>query len=46
MILGHLHKPKLFDVAGTRCLVVGDWIDNFTYGLFTNGTLTLKKWAP
>ena len=45
VILGHLHKPKLFDVAGTRCLVVGDWIDNFTYGLFTNGTLTLKKWT-
>jgi UDP-2,3-diacylglucosamine hydrolase len=45
VILGHLHKPKLFEVGTTWCMVVGDWIDNFTYGLFANGTLTLKKWG-
>jgi UDP-2,3-diacylglucosamine hydrolase len=46
IILGHLHRPKLFEVGCTRCMVVGDWIDHFTYGLFTDGTLTLEKWPP
>lgn len=45
VILGHLHTPKLFQVGTTSCLVIGDWIDNFTYGLFADGNLTLKKWA-
>jgi UDP-2,3-diacylglucosamine hydrolase len=44
VILGHLHKPKLFEVEGTSCLVIGDWIDNFTYGLFDRGELRLEKW--
>ena len=44
VILGHLHKPKLFDVDQTTCLVVGDWIDCFTYGLFSEGKLTLNTW--
>jgi UDP-2,3-diacylglucosamine hydrolase len=44
VILGHLHTPKLFRAGETCCLVVGDWIDHFTYGLFSNGNLTLQKW--
>ncbi len=44
VILGHLHKPKLFDIGNTCCLVIGDWIDNFTYGLFADGTLRLEHW--
>jgi UDP-2,3-diacylglucosamine hydrolase len=44
VILGHLHKPKIFEVGRTCCLVVGDWIDNFTYGLFADGHLTLHHW--
>jgi UDP-2,3-diacylglucosamine hydrolase len=44
VVLGHLHKPKLFDVDDTTCLVVGDWISCFTYGLFSEGELTLNKW--
>jgi UDP-2,3-diacylglucosamine hydrolase len=44
VILGHLHKPKIFEVGRTCCLVVGDWIDNFTYGLFAGGKLSLERW--
>jgi UDP-2,3-diacylglucosamine hydrolase len=44
VILGHLHKPSLFEVNGTSCLVIGDWIDYFTYGVFSKGRLTLEKW--
>jgi UDP-2,3-diacylglucosamine hydrolase len=44
VVLGHLHRPKLFEVDDTCCLVIGDWIDCFTYGLFTKGKLTLEKW--
>ena len=47
VVLGHLHKPKLFQVAKTSCLVVGDWIDNFTYGRYADGKLSLERWeAP
>ena len=44
VVLGHLHRPKLFDVEDTTCLVVGDWIEYFTYGLFSEGKLTLNEW--
>ena len=44
VVLGHLHKPKIFKVGDTSCLVIGDWIENFTYGLFADGELTLQKW--
>ena len=47
VVLGHLHKPKLFEINGTACLVIGDWIDCLTYGRFADGRLTLEKWpAP
>ena len=46
VVLGHLHKPSLFEIDGTSCLVIGDWIDCFTYGLFSEGRLTLEKWPP
>ena len=44
VVLGHLHKPKLFNVGETQCMVVGDWIDHFTYGVFSGGRLRLEKW--
>ena len=44
VVLGHLHKPQIFDVGKVSCLVVGDWIDSFTYGLFDDGKLTLEHW--
>jgi UDP-2,3-diacylglucosamine hydrolase len=44
VVLGHLHKPSLFRIGTTSCLVVGDWIDNFTYGYFAGGKLELMRW--
>jgi UDP-2,3-diacylglucosamine hydrolase len=44
VILGHMHKPYTFEAGGATCLVVGDWIFHFTYGIFENGTLELKTW--
>jgi UDP-2,3-diacylglucosamine hydrolase len=44
VVLGHLHTPSLFEIGGASCLVVGDWIDYFTYGRFSDGKLTLEKW--
>jgi UDP-2,3-diacylglucosamine hydrolase len=46
VVLGHLHHPKIFEVGNTCCLVVGDWIDSLTYGLFEDGHLTLHHWKP
>jgi UDP-2,3-diacylglucosamine hydrolase len=45
LVLGHLHKPQVFEAGGATCLVVGDWIDNFTYGLYKGGRLTLERWT-
>ena len=45
IVLGHLHRPQIFEVAHTSCLVVGDWIDSFTYGLYCDGKLSLERWA-
>jgi UDP-2,3-diacylglucosamine hydrolase len=45
VVLGHLHKPLIFGVGRTRCLIIGDWIDHFSYGLFENGELRLMRWS-
>lgn len=44
VVLGHLHRPKLFEVGKATCLVIGDWIDNYSYGIFENGRLKLERW--
>lgn len=45
VILGHMHKPYTFEAGGATCLVVGDWISHFTYGLFNDGKLELKYYG-
>ncbi len=44
VVLGHMHKPYTFEAGGATCLVVGDWIRHFSYGLFEGGNLHLKHW--
>lgn len=46
VILGHLHRPQIIRTGQTSCLVVGDWIDSFTYGLYSGGELSLRCWQP
>ena len=45
VVLGHMHKPYTFEAGGATCLVVGDWIRHFTYGLCEGGNLEIKRWA-
>ena len=44
VILGHMHKPYTFEAGGATCLVVGDWIRHFTYGVFEQDVLELRHW--
>ena len=44
VVLGHLHRPQMIRTGKTSCLVVGDWIDSFTYGLYSAGELSLERW--
>ncbi len=43
-IFGHRHVPFDIHIAGdTRVICLGDWIGNFTYGVFDGNTFTLKR---
>lgn len=44
VVLGHLHHAKIFEVEGTTCLIIGDWIDTRSYGVFERGTLKIERW--
>ncbi len=44
VVLGHLHHAKIFEVEGTTCLIIGDWIDTRSYGIFESGILRLERW--
>ncbi len=42
-ILGHRHLPLDFQLSGTsRCLILGDWINNFSYVVAEPSGVTLK----
>lgn len=47
VIMGHIHKPQLLelDANGRKGIYVtlGDWIKNFTYGVYSKGNFELKK---
>ena len=47
VIMGHIHKPQLLelDANGRKGIYVtlGDWIKNFTYGVYSQGNFELKK---
>ena len=47
VIIGHFHLPlfEQTDIGGVRTLLsVGDWISQFTYGEWLNGTFSLKRY--
>ncbi|MBD3290697.1 UDP-2,3-diacylglucosamine diphosphatase [candidate division KSB1 bacterium] len=44
VIMGHSHNPLIEKVDGKYLINLGDWIDNFTYGLFSNGKISLNYW--
>ncbi|MEO0130721.1 MAG: UDP-2,3-diacylglucosamine diphosphatase [candidate division WOR-3 bacterium] len=44
VILGHLHIPTLIKIGNGYYLNTGDWINNFTYGIFEKDLIQLKKY--
>lgn len=43
VVMGHIHKPTSFEESGKKYINIGDWIENFTYGVFDNNDLTLQS---
>ena len=47
LIFGHRHIPFDIQIAQkSRVICLGDWIDNFTYGVFDGSEFQLKKYLP
>lgn len=44
-IMGHVHFPLHDARNGREFLLLGDWIQNFTYGRLNEGRLTLEKFT-
>jgi UDP-2,3-diacylglucosamine hydrolase len=41
-VMGHVHYPLFDRREGREFLLVGDWIENFTYGKLHEGVLSLE----
>jgi UDP-2,3-diacylglucosamine hydrolase len=47
IILGHRHVPVDFALdPDTRLIILGDWLNHFTYAVFDGTTLELKNLTP
>lgn len=47
VVLGHVHDPlHLRDAHGRDLLVLGDWIEAFTYAQLVGGVFTLRRYRP
>lgn len=44
VVLGHRHKPVMENSNGSYYINLGDWIKNFSYGVFENGNFEIKKY--
>lgn len=44
-VMGHIHHPLLDSRDGREFLLVGDWVENFTYGRLANGKLSLEEFT-
>ncbi|MBK9331369.1 MAG: UDP-2,3-diacylglucosamine diphosphatase [Ignavibacteria bacterium] len=44
VIMGHRHKPKMLEHANGYYINLGDWIDNFSYGVYKEGKFDLKTY--
>jgi UDP-2,3-diacylglucosamine hydrolase len=45
VVVGHHHYPLHVVNADEECIVIGDWIDHFTFLDLSQGVLTLKRWV-
>lgn len=44
-VMGHVHHPLLDTRDGRDFLLVGDWINHFTFGKLSGGKLTLERFT-
>lgn len=44
VIFGHTHDPVILEENGHCYINTGDWINNFTYAVYHQGTLKLSRW--
>ncbi len=44
VVLGHSHRPALWDKDGKVYINLGDWLQHYTYGVLRNGRMTLEKY--
>ena len=42
-VMGHVHHPIHRIHDGKEFMIVGDWVDHFTYGKLQGGKLSLEK---
>lgn len=46
VVTGHFHTPFIETVGDKTILSVGDWITDFSWGEFQNGTFSLRSYDP
>ncbi|RPJ43090.1 MAG: UDP-2,3-diacylglucosamine diphosphatase [Candidatus Latescibacterota bacterium] len=44
VIMGHVHFAEIFRYESGECVILGDWIEAFTYAEMTGGAIALKRW--
>jgi len=44
-VMGHIHYPLLTLEEGREFLILGDWLDHYTYGKLEAGRLSLEKFT-
>ena len=43
VVMGHSHMPKVVKISSGYYINTGDWLGNFTYGVFEN-EFQIKRW--
>lgn len=46
VVIGHIHEPEHLRLPGGDFLILGDWIDHFTYAVLEDGKFTLRRYVP
>jgi len=46
VVIGHVHEPAHLRMAEGDFVILGDWILNFTYAVFDDGRITLRRFRP
>ena len=46
MIMGHTHKPEIYNINGKIVCNTGEWLNQYTYARLNGGRLTLWRYKP